>query len=95
MARPRIFGAVTLVLAGFPLSALATTTTVATTGTTTAGVAVVPVISVELPAPTAVQPDWTYRFFIPALLVLAALVVVVTVVQYFMRVVRNRYKVVR
>ena len=47
------------------------------------------------PRPPETNPDWTYRFFIPTLLVLAALVVIVTVIQYFTRVVRNRYRIVR
>ena len=45
--------------------------------------------------PIETQPDWTYRFFIPALLVIAALVVIATVVRYFTNVVRKRYRVVR
>jgi hypothetical protein len=69
----------------------------ATTGGETATTleAIVPAVSVEVTEPPETQPDWTYRFFIPTLLVLAALVVIVTVVQYFTRVVRNRYRVIR
>lgn len=63
--------------------------------TTTTAEPIVPAVSVEVTQPLEAQPDWTYRYFIPTLLVLAALVVVVTVVQYFVRVVRNRYRVVR
>jgi hypothetical protein len=81
---------------------LGTTTTVAegsagegvTTVTTGAG-NIEPAVPVEVPEAVETQPDWTYRFFIPTLLVLAALVVIGTVVQYFTRVVRNRYRVVR
>jgi|FLYL01.1.fsa_nt_gi hypothetical protein len=39
-------------------------------------------------------PDWTYRYLIPTLLALAIVVVVVTTIQYFLRVVRKRYKVI-
>ncbi len=53
--------------------------------------------AVEAPQPPPVDEtlSWTYRFLIPTLLVLAVLVVVVTVVQYFVRVVRARYRVVQ
>lgn len=81
-----------------PLAATTTTAPTATTGAggtaTTAGV-IVPAVSVEVTEPLATQPDWTYRFFIPTLLVIAALVVIATVVRYFTNVVRKRYRVVR
>ncbi|HEY3428243.1 MAG TPA: hypothetical protein VGK83_06195 [Acidimicrobiia bacterium] len=69
----------------------------ATTGgaTATTGEPIVPAVSVEVTEAPEAQPDWTYRFFIPTLLVLAALVVIGTVIQYFTRVVRNRYRVIR
>jgi hypothetical protein len=70
----------------------ATTTTGA--GTTTTGVTVVPAVPVVPVAEADSLADWTYRFLVPTGLVLAALVVVVTVIQYFRRVVRNRYRVV-
>jgi hypothetical protein len=54
-----------------------------------------PAVTVDTTPVAEVNPDWTYRFFIPTLLVLAALVVIVTVIQYFTRVVRNRYRIVR
>jgi len=82
----------------------ATTTTAATgegTATTVAGEStttaepIVPAVSVEVTEPLLTQPDWTYRFFIPTLLVLAALVVAATVVRYFTGVVRKRYRVVK
>jgi hypothetical protein len=41
-----------------------------------------------------VEAPWTTKFLIPTSLVLAVLAVFVTVVQYFVKVVRNRYKVV-
>ena len=92
-----IFFAVFLVLA-FSISVGATTTTGGATATTvaaTTGEPIVPAVSVEVTEAPEDQPDWTYRFFIPTLLVLAALVVIGTVIQYFTRVVRNRYRVIR
>ncbi len=41
-----------------------------------------------------VQEPWTSRFLVPTGLVLGGVAVFVTVVQYFVRVVRTRYKVV-
>lgn len=72
----------------------ATATTAAEGATVTTAEAIVPAVTVEVTQPLETQPDWTYRYFIPTLLVLAALVVVITVIQYFTRVVRNRYRVV-
>jgi hypothetical protein len=65
------------------------------TTVTTGASAIEPAVTVEVAEPDEAPPDWTYRFFIPTLLLLATLVVVGTVVQYFTRVVRNRYRVVR
>jgi len=66
-----------------------TTTTAATEGTfLMPAVSVPPVVDDEVEAP------WTTKFLIPTSLVLAVLAVFVTVVQYFVKVVRNRYKVV-
>ena len=71
------------------------TTDTGTTEATAPAVTIEPAVPVDTtPVPEA-NPDWTYRFFIPTLLVLAALVVIVTVIQYFTRVVRNRYRIVR
>lgn len=94
-----VIGAVFLGLA-LPLSA-ATTTTATEGATTTVGgsattaEAIIPAVSVEVTEAPETQPDWTYRFFIPTLLVLAGLVVIATVIQYFTRVVRKRYRIVR
>lgn len=81
-----------------------TETTVATEGTTETTVATedddaaanVPPPAVTVPDTAADEEtaDWTYRYLIPTLLALAVLVVIATTVQYFVRVVRNRYKVV-
>jgi len=90
-------------LLSLPLAA----TTTSETGTTEAGTesgtteATTPAVTIQPATPVdttpvpETNPDWTYRFFIPTLLVLAALVVIVTVIQYFTRVVRNRYRIVR
>lgn len=44
------------------------------------------------PVEEEIVPAWTYRFLIPTLIALTVLVVVGTVVQYFIRVVRARYE---
>lgn len=55
---------------------------------------VAPAVTVPPAADEEVTADWTYRYLIPTLLALAIVVVIATTIQYFMRVVRNRYKVV-
>ena len=94
-------------LLSLPLGATTTTEAGTETGTTEAGTesgtteATTPAVTIEPAVPVdttpvpETNPDWTYRFFIPTLLVLAVLVVIVTVIQYFTRVVRNRYRIVR
>jgi hypothetical protein len=99
MARPLRLAFLLAVLAvlSLPLTAFAqeeATTTTAAGGTTTTVVTVVPAVPVTPVAEADSLADWTYRYLVPTGLVLAALVVVVTVVQYFRRVVRNRYRVV-
>jgi phosphatidylglycerophosphate synthase len=101
MAR-RLFAValVTSVVALLSLPLGATTTTEAgtetgTTEATTPAVTIEPAVPVDTTPAPETNPDWTYRFFIPTLLVLAVLVVIVTVIQYFTRVVRNRYRIVR
>ena len=77
-------------------STIASETTIPAEGeTTTTAVVVEPAVPVTEPPATPEPVDWTYRYLIPTLLVLAALVVVATVVQYFLTVVRKRYRVVR
>jgi phosphatidylglycerophosphate synthase len=88
------------VVALFSLPLGATTTTEAgtetgTTEATTPAVTIEPAVPVDTTPAPETNPDWTYRFFIPTLLVLAVLVVIVTVIQYFTRVVRNRYRIIR
>jgi len=79
------------------------TTTTETTTTDTTGAseeegagANVPPPAVTVPSTAAEEEtaDWTYRYLIPTLLALAVVVVIATTIQYFVRVVRNRYKVV-
>lgn len=51
------------------------------------------VINPEVP-PAEVEQPWTTKFLVPTGVALAVVAVFATVVQYFMRVVRTRYKVV-
>ena len=96
-----------VVVAALPLGATTTTgadtgtvtteaaTETATTEATAPAVTIQPAVPVDTAPEPQTNPDWTYRFFIPTLLVLTVLVVIVTVIQYFTRVVRNRYRIVR
>ncbi len=53
---------------------------------------IVPGVVVEEAAPAEEVPDWTYRYLVPTSLALAVVFCVITVVLYFTRVVRSRYK---
>lgn len=46
----------------------------------------------EQPAPD--EPQWTYKFLIPAVVALTVLLIAGTVIMYFVKVVRGRYRVV-
>jgi phosphatidylglycerophosphate synthase len=91
-------------LAAVALPGLATEETTTDTGVTVTSVVEQeelegtqgPEPAITVPAPTAeeIPADWTYRFLIPTLIALAAIVVIVTTIQYFLQVVRKRYKVV-
>lgn len=59
-----------------------------------AGPVAPPAVTVPPEVPDDAPADWTYRYLIPTLILLAVVVVIATTVQYFLRVVRNRYKVV-
>ncbi len=76
-----------------------TGTTVAGEGggaeTTAPGPTIVPAAPVEEPAVLPEDVPWTYRYLIPTALVIGGLAVVVTIIQYFVRVVRARYRPVR
>ncbi|MCY3563647.1 MAG: hypothetical protein F4Z41_08080 [Acidimicrobiia bacterium] len=53
---------------------------------------IVPGVVVEESAPAETVADWTYRYLVPTCLALALIICVLTVVLYFTRVVRSRYK---
>lgn len=53
---------------------------------------IVPAVVVEETAPAEAVPDWTYRYLVPTCLALALVFCVITVVLYFTKVVRSRYK---
>ena len=53
---------------------------------------IVPGVVVEDSAPAEKDPDWTYRYLVPTSLALALIFCVITVVLYFTKVVRSRYK---
>ena len=59
--------------------------------------AVVPEPAVPAPeAPSGPpEPEWSYRFLVPASLVLGTAAVVGAVIMYFVRVTKNRYRVVK
>lgn len=94
--------AMLVVSAAFPALAVeepettegATETTVAAEDDAPAADVPPPAVTVPDTAADEQTADWTYRYLIPTLLALAVLVVILTTVQYFVRVVRNRYKVV-
>lgn len=55
-----------------------------------------PVPAVEAPeeAPAEESVEWSYRFLVPATMLIGTLAVVGTIVMYFVRVTKNRYRVV-
>lgn len=76
----------------------APTTTVATSstvGSTTTVIVPQPAIPTSVPEPTPEKVDWTYRYLIPTSLVLGAAAIFFTALNYFLRVVRARYRVVK
>jgi hypothetical protein len=68
-------------------------TTVAEEPAPTSGIE--PAVQVTTPEATDPLPDWTYRYMIPTGIVLAVVVIVMTTIQYFTRVVRRRYRIVK
>lgn len=68
-------------------------TTVAEEPAPTSNIA--PAVPVTTVAETESLADWTYRYMIPTGIVLAVLVIVITSIQYFTRVVRRRYRIVK
>ena len=53
-----------------------------------------PAVTIPDVPPAEVEQPWTTKFLVPTGVALAAVAVFATVVQYFLRVVRTRYKVV-
>ncbi len=53
-----------------------------------------PAVIFEPAADGEIEPDWTTKFLVPTGLLIAAIALLSTVVMYFVRVVRTRYKVV-
>lgn len=53
-----------------------------------------PYIEVDGAEDEPAEPQWTYRFLVPTSIALTVLLVIGTVVGYFVRVVRARYTVV-
>ena len=70
-----------------------TATTVSEEPAPTSGIE--PAVPVTTPEPTEPLPDWTYRYMVPTGIVLAVVVIVMTTIQYFTRVVRKRYRIVK
>lgn len=66
-------------------------------GPAEAPVAEVPEPAVPVPddAPAQPDPEWSYRFLVPATLLLGTVAVVGAIVMYFVRVTKNRYRVIR
>lgn len=58
--------------------------------------AVVPEPAVPAPEEPAgpPEPEWSYRFLVPASMVLGTAAVIGAIIMYFVRVTRNRYRVI-
>ncbi len=41
------------------------------------------------------EPEWSYRFLVPATMLLGTVAVVGAIIMYFVRVTKNRYRVIR
>ena len=54
-----------------------------------------PAIAVPEDAPQEPDPEWSYRFLVPTALVLGTVAVVGAIIMYFVRVTRNRYRVIK
>jgi len=55
----------------------------------------IPAISIPDDPPAEPEVEWSYRFLVPATLVLGTLAVVGAVIMYFVRVTKNRYRVIK
>ena len=54
-----------------------------------------PAVPVPDDAPAEADPEWSYRFLVPATLLLGTVAVVGAIIMYFVRVTKNRYRVIR
>lgn len=54
-----------------------------------------PAVAVPDDAPQEPDPEWSYRFLVPTALVLGTVAVVGAIIMYFVRVTRNRYRVIK
>jgi len=54
-----------------------------------------PAVEIVPEAPAEAQPAWTFRYLVPTSLVIALLVVVGSIVAYFLKVVRTRYRLIQ
>ena len=86
------------VLASIAVPAFASTAETAVTETTVAGASTpepkAPAVSIVEEEPAPALGPWTDRYLIPTSIVIAGALIFGTVVQYFMKVVRTRYKTV-
>ena len=55
----------------------------------------VPAVPVPDDPPAQPEPEWSYRFLVPATLLLGTAAVVGAIIMYFVRVTKNRYRVLR
>jgi len=53
-----------------------------------------PYVEIQPEEPAPDEPQWTYRYLIPAVVLLTVVLIGGTVVMYFVKVVRGRYTVV-
>lgn len=102
MRRTRLFTLLMLVTFALALAlpglAVEETTQETTTETTVAsgstGTTKAPAVTIVDEAPAEELAPWTIRYLIPTSLAIGGLLVFATVVQYFLKVVRTRYKTV-
>jgi hypothetical protein len=53
-----------------------------------------PALPIEPEEPSEPVPEWTFRFLVPTAMLLGAVVVIGTIIAYFVKVTRARYRVV-
>lgn len=54
-----------------------------------------PAVRIVPESPAEVEAPWTFRYLVPTSLVIALLVVVGSIVAYFLKVVRTRYRLIQ